>query len=49
MKYKSQYKNKKCDSKVAVQFVQTCLLEIKLFEHQLDGGRKGDLLRNAKH
>lgn len=35
LKYKSEYKNKNCDSKVAVQFVQTCLPEIKLFEHQL--------------
>ena len=33
LKYKSEYKNS--DSKVAFQFVQTCLPEIKLFEHQL--------------
>lgn len=35
LKYKSEYKNKNCDSNVAVQFVQTCLPEIKLSEHQL--------------
>lgn len=41
MKYKSEYKNKNCDSKVAVQFVQTCLPEIKLSEHQLVSLAKG--------
>lgn len=29
MKYKSEYKNKNCDSKVVVQLVQTCLRENK--------------------
>lgn len=56
----SEYKNKNCDSKVAVQFVQTCLPEIKLFERQLVSlaerktkktkqKKKEHLQRNAKH
>lgn len=33
-KYKSEYKNKKTQN-IAVQFVQTCLPEVKLLGHQL--------------
>lgn len=54
-KYKSEYKNKNCDSKVAVQFVQTYLPEIKtIWTWTCQLGRekknkKQHLQRNAKH
>lgn len=56
-KYKSEYKNKNCDSKVAVQFVQTYLPEIKtiwtwtcqLGREKKTKKQKQHLQRNAKH